>query len=280
MKDMFAILSNFFQTHGIGLYAPIPLSACRVQRPYLLAREEIGEDGTAILFAVPYYTPACDRPRRNVSAYAVARDYHGYFSSLFEEILPVLRAAFPEETFAGYADHAPIDEVDAAARAGLGVRGENGLLITEEYSSFVFLGALYTSAALPASAGEIRKCEGCGACKRVCPAVQGAPCLSALTQKKGELSEEEQALLRTHGTVWGCDLCQDACPHTVRARRAGTLYTKIPYFYEQPLPSLSSERIESMTEEEFSARAYAWRRRETVARNLAVIEKGESSCRD
>jgi len=275
---MFSILSIFFQKHGIELYAPIPLSACKLQKAYLLEREGIGSTGTAVLFAVPYRTPACEEPQRNLSSYAVCRDYHAYFSALFDEILPVLRETFPSEAFAGFADHAPINEVDAAARAGLGVLGSNGLLLTKKHSSFVFLGGIYTSLTLPATVAEPKTCEGCGACTRACPAKDGAPCLSALTQKKGALSDSEQALLLSHGSVWGCDVCQDVCPHTRRALEAGTLYTEIPYFYEHPIPMLSAQTLNEWTDAEFAMRAYAWRGKETVLRNLQLLEKGEHRC--
>lgn len=278
MKVMFAILSNFFQKNGILLYAPVPLSICSLRKPYLLERAGINGAGTAILFAVPYRTPHCDLPQRNLSAYAVSRDYHAYFASLFDTLLPILRQAFPKERFAAFADHAPIDETDAAARAGLGVLGENGLLLTERYSSFVFLGAIYTSALLPTQATEPKRCEGCGACKSACPVREGGTCLSSLTQKKGVLSEEEAASICRVGSVWGCDICQDVCPHTKRALHAKTIYTEIPYFYEDPIPTLSSALLEKMTEEEFSARAYAWRKKETVMRNLRLIEKGSTPC--
>ncbi len=275
---MFANLSNFFQKNGIELYAPIPLSSCRIRKPYLLERAGIGCTGTAILFAVPYRTPACEDSERNLSAYAVARDYHAYLDSLFASLLPILQNAFPDARFVGFADHSPIDEVDAAARARLGVLGENGLLLTERYSSFVFLGGIYTNLALPTNVGEPRHCDGCGACRRACPSAGDAPCLSALTQKKGALSAAEEAMLVSHGTVWGCDVCQDVCPYTVRAMSAGTIYTKIPYFYESPIPTLTSSLIEEMTEDEFLSRAYAWRKRDTIARNLNIIEKGVPSC--
>lgn len=274
---MFAILSNFFQKNRIELYAPIPISSCGIQKPYLLERAGIDRAGTAVLFAVPYRTPACEDPHRNLSAYAVSKDYHRYFASLFDSILPTLQAAFPNARFAGFSDHSPIDEVDAAVRAGLGVKGENGLLLTERHSSFVFIGSICTSLALPnAAAGELRHCMGCGACRRACPSPDR--CLSSLTQKKGKLTEAEAALILSGKSVWGCDICQDVCPYTARARAAGTLYTHIPYFYEHPIPFLSLSLQKQMTEEDFSLRAYAWRGRETVERNLNIFEKGEPSC--
>ena len=65
-----------------------------------------------------------------------------FFSSLFGEILPILRKSFPEYKFEGFTDHSPIDEINAAALAGFGMIGANGLLITEKYSSFVFVGEI------------------------------------------------------------------------------------------------------------------------------------------
>ena len=107
---------------GIDTVAPISLSALTVTRPYLLRREGI-ERGTAFLFAIPYYTTHCDNPARNISAYAVSRDYHLFFSALFAEILPILREKFAPHRFAGFSDHSPIAEADAAVRAGIGFFG-------------------------------------------------------------------------------------------------------------------------------------------------------------
>ncbi len=275
---MFAILSNFFQKKGIKYFSPLPLADCKIVRPYLLARAGIS-DGTAILFAVPYLSRDGISPERNLSAYAVPRDYHLYFETLFSELLGLLRTAFPQHRFAGFADHSPIDEVDAAARAGLGVIGKNHLLITPDYASFVFLGELVTDAKLDAAPKPVSFCQDCGACMRVCPADTCGGCLSALTQKKGDLTDTEKAAILSHGTVWGCDLCQSVCPHTKRALDAGTIFSPIPFFCDETLTNLTLERLDSMSDEEFSHRAYAWRGRKTVRRNLILMrEKGEPKC--
>ena len=275
---MFEILSVFFQKNGIHDFSPLALSKCRVVRRYLLERAGIKETGTAVLFAVPYLTREALTPDRNLSAYAISRDYHLFFKMLFDEALPRLREAFPNHRFAGFADHSPIDEVHAAARAGLGVIGKNGLLITEKHSSYVFLGEIVTDMELPAPAHEISFCKNCGACKRVCPIADSELCLSALTQKKGTLTKEEAKTLLSMGSVWGCDRCQEVCPHTKDAERNGTLYTKIPFFSDSPLPHLTKTILSQMSDDEFSRRAYAWRGRETVLRNLALIEKGDPEC--
>lgn len=271
---MMAFLSEYFLSRGIRLFSPVPLSACTVRKSYLLEREGLGtEAGTVIMLALPYLSREAERKDRNLSAYAVPRDYHLFWHNLFDDLLPRLRQTFPSDRFAAFADHSPIDERETAAMAGLGIIGKNGLLITESCSSYVFLGELITSRILPCEAGPIRYCEDCGRCRVACPMPRIGSCLSALTQKKGTLTEEEIAVLREYGSVWGCDICQEVCPHTVRARRAGTIFTDIPFFREQTISHLSTEILDGMREETFQSRAFAWRGRETIRRNLTLTEQ-------
>ena len=267
MNDVF---SKILKKHSLSLFSAIPLKNCEITRSYKLQRAGFSdvESLTAVMLAVPYLTK---QNKRNISAYAVSRDYHGYFAELFSVVLPELREAYPTFRFAGFADDSPINERDAAAAAGLGVIGDNCLLITEKYSSYVFLGEIITDLPMDASALPIKGCEGCGACKMVCPKGDGV-CLSALTQKKGALTVDEIATIKKYGSAWGCDLCQEVCPHTIRAIKNQTIYTDIEYFKTEAVPILSSDLIDNMSDEEFSKRAYSWRKRETIRRNLEIIE--------
>ena len=256
----------------------LSLSHCIIQKPHLLEREGL-KNGTVVIFAVPYLSRQAWEQPRNISAYAVAKDYHGFFRELGEELLPLLRDRYPNSRFALFADHSPINEVDAAAKAGLGIIGKNRLLITQEHSSYVFLGSLITDSDLtPPPPMEIAHCENCGRCEKACPADFPGRCLSALTQKKALLSSAEEALLIRGGSVWGCDRCQECCPHTEIAQKNQTLFSEIPYFNEQLIPSLSEETLAAFSEEAFAARAYAWRGKTIVERNLKLLKKDESIC--
>ena len=90
-------------------------------------------------------------------------------------------------------------------------------------------------------------------------------CLSAITQKKGELSEHERHLMLENNTVWGCDICQNVCPYTKNAE-----YTKIPFFEKEIITTLTQELVEGMSDEEFSSRAFSWRGRGVLIRNLKI----------
>lgn len=270
-------LSAFLSAEGIKRYAVLPFSSLRVWNPALLQRRLGGREKelqSALLMLFPYYTG--EYPERNISLYALPRDYHLFAKALFERLTVFLSERFPGALFCGFTDHSPIDERAAFASAGLGVLGDNGLLITEEYGSYVFLGELFSSLPTPSwgtfpAESPSGGCLHCGSCKKICPMPSIGGCLSFLTQQKGELSPETAAAMRKYGTAWGCDLCQTVCPMNRSIQK-----TPIPFFREQLLPVLTAEKIEKMSPEDFAARAYAWRKKKTILRNLRAIEEPPS----
>ncbi len=273
-------LSEIFEGEKIEYYAPIQLKRANVIKPYLLDRCGITVDsGSALMMCVPYFSSLPE----NISAYAGSRDYHLYFEQLFDRVIPQLRGIYPGYSFYGFADHSPLSEVPAAAMAGLGVIGDNHMFITEKYSSFVFLGEIISDMpadmyGIPLYGGDVGTCTHCGACKRGCPeGLDITSCLSALTQKKGELDAGERARIAAHGVAWGCDRCQNVCPYTKRAIDSGSIYTPIDFFHEKRIETIDLEEIWSMSEEEFFERAFSWRGRETIARNLKILG-GDGEC--
>ena len=270
-------ISDLLTAHHIDCFGFLPLNACKIQKPYLLDKADI-KNGTAILFAMPYYTRVCDG-EKNISAYAVSKDYHLYFKELTDELLAILKTQFSHHRFAAFADHSPIEERTAASMAGLGMLGKNRLLITEKYSSYVFIGAILTDAILDCQVSEPSYCENCGLCLGACPMTQNETntCLSALTQKKGTLTDQEEKLILKYGSAWGCDICQEVCPHTIKAKADGTIYSPIPFFSKDCIGVLTSEKLLSMDDDTFSKRAYSWRTREVITRNLLLSESAHES---
>lgn len=256
---------------NIDLVSCISLDDCKITRPYLLEKKGISS-GSVIIFAVPYYTSE-NNEYKNISSYAVSKDYHLFFTSLFEKLINALQEKYPNNKFAGFTDHSPINETEAAAKASLGMIGKNHLLITKKYSSYVFIGEIITDALLPHSANEIQHCSDCGKCASACPVnMDSSKCLSSITQKKGELSDDERTLIKKYGCAWGCDICQNVCPYTETAIKNGTIYSNVDFFKENRTSFLSSAMIDNMSEEEFVSRAYSWRGKNTVKRNLNILE--------
>ena len=260
---------------GIDSFAILPFSACKVTLPALLEKEPDFKPKSVILFLIPYFAGF----PKNFSAYAAAEDYHLFVRELHERLLPSLTTLYPDYRFRMYADHSPIDERLAAVQSGLGVFGKNGLLLTEKYSSFQFIGEILTDAPTDAL-GEytlfpIRGCESCGRCLSACPTGilrgEGNDCLSAITQRKGELTEEEKDLMRRVGTAWGCDECQKVCPYTLRAIKAGSIYSPIPFFKRKRIDALTPAVLATLDKSAFCRRAFAWRGRKVAERNAALF---------
>lgn len=265
---------SVFNTLGVDSYAVLDYRDLREINAPLRERMEF-TPRAAIVYLVPYYTGETV----NISRYAASLDYHLGMREISARVIAHLSASYPGAHFLGYGDHSPIDEVHAALISGLGIAGDNGLLISPTWGSYVFIGDILTDLD-PALLGAIppraaRGCSHCGACRRACPTGilrgEGSDCLSAITQRKGELAEEEAKLMRKYGTAWGCDVCQTVCPHN----RAPKI-TPVEFFHRERITELTPEILKGMTRVEFSRRAFAWRGRKTVERNLAVLYGDDS----
>lgn len=266
MKEL---LKSVFDKEKIEYYAVLPYSECKEINRAIMERESF-TPRSVIVYLVPYYSGEVE----NLSRYAASLDYHIALRSISESIISALTEALPGSRSRGYGDHSPINECNAALRASLGVAGDNGLIINEKYGSYVFIGDIVTDIP-PEALGaieptEIKTCLHCGRCLRACPTGilggEGTDCLSAITQRKGELSENEVELMRKFNTVWGCDVCQSVCPYNREP-----LLTPIDFFYKDRIPLLTREVLDSMTKEAFMLRAFAWRGRKTVERNLDLL---------
>lgn len=260
-----SLLSAFFQKENIEYYASCPLSSLRILSPHRVPPNVCG----ATLFLIPY---DLGETGGNVSRYAVPRDYHGYIRGFSERLVQFLAENdCPDKTYCA-ADTSPIDEHDAALRLGLGFRGKNHLIINEAYGSFIFIGAVFTEKVLSLRGGkptERTACIGCGRCLSACPSKSLSSgdfsgCLSSLTQSK-KLTDEQERAVAGHVLCWGCDICQEVCPHNREVAA-----TPIEFFKVERTPYLTEETLRNMSDEEFSARAYSWRGRAVPERNLRI----------
>ena len=264
------MLTEFFSREKIEYFSSLAYSDCRVIRPDIIAREDF-IPRSVIIYIIPYYAGVTV----NISKYAAARDYHIYVRALNNRLIAELKSSYPENSFKGFGDSSPIDERMAALSAGLGILGDNGLLINEKYGSYVFVAEIISDLA-PEVLGvsmpkEPKYCEHCGECKKHCPTGHlennCSECLSSITQKKGELSVDEVQIMRKYGTVWGCDVCQDVCPHNKNPK-----ITHISFFREGRIEELTDKVLDAMDKTTFSERAFSWRGRKTVERNLEYLK--------
>ena len=262
---------------GAGTAAAIKYDDCDIINQRLADKIPFAAK-SVFIGTIPYYTHFCDESK-TVSSYALAYDYHTYIKNLGESIIKEAKQYYPNANFMCFGDHSPINEKIAAAKAGLGIIGEHSLLITPNYSSFVFLFEIITDIECDAIAQEVKYCEKCGKCQAACPSdiSDKKICLSALTQKKGVLTNDEVFLIKKSSCAWGCDICQEVCPHTISAKKRGTIYTNNSWFNSNVLNRPSEETVAHISD--FNSRAYSWRGSTTILRNLNIInsdENGES----
>jgi len=110
-----------------------------------------------------------------------------------------------------------------AARTGLGRYGRDNVLRFEGAGSYVRLDAWWTeidAAGEPWSeSGLFERCEGCGACERVCPtgalvagrfAIDASRCLTFLNERDDPFPPGLDP--RAHNAAVGCLRCQEVCP--------------------------------------------------------------------
>jgi len=155
-----------------------------------------------------------------VACYAWGRDYHNLIGKRLRKLSGDLRAAIPGfESYAGV-DSRPIIERAWAERAGLGFLGKNALAILPSQSSYFFLAAMLVNIELPSTPALGDHCGTCRRCLDVCPTqaftapgeLDARRCISYLTiEHRGSISDPMKAQLGRW--VFGCDDCQDVCPH-------------------------------------------------------------------
>lgn len=260
-----SLIRAFFKKENIEYFASCPLSSLRIVSPRRVPSNVCG----ATLFLIPY---DLGETGGNVSRYAVPRDYHAYIRDFSERLARFLSEnGCADKTYCA-ADTSPIAEHDAAILLGLGFRGKNHLVINEKYGSYIFIGAVFTEQVLSLRGGEKTErnaCIGCGKCLAACPSGSlesgdFTNCLSGLSQSK-RLTEEQEKAVAGHMLCWGCDVCQEVCPHN-----RGVAPTPIEFFRTERTPLLTETVLREMPDEEFLRRAYSWRGRAVLERNLRL----------
>jgi epoxyqueuosine reductase len=159
-----------------------------------------------------------ERRRGAISVYARGDDYHDVIKKRLKALARWLVAATGSEVKV-FVDTAAVMEKPLAQAARLGWQGKHTNLVSREFGSWLFLGAIFTTIDLPREDADTDHCGSCQACLDICPtAAFPAPykldarrCISYLTiENKGPIPHEFRKAIGNR--IYGCDDCLAVCP--------------------------------------------------------------------
>jgi epoxyqueuosine reductase len=159
-----------------------------------------------------------DRQAGAISVYARNRDYHDLIKGALKRIATQFAARAGSQVKV-FVDTAPVMEKPLAEAAGLGWQGKHTNLVSRELGSWLFLGAIFTDAELPADSAEVDHCGTCRACLDICPThafpapyrLDARRCISYLTiEHHGPIPRDLRPLIGNR--IFGCDDCLAVCP--------------------------------------------------------------------
>jgi epoxyqueuosine reductase len=181
---------------------------------------------SVVVVARPYHRPRPEAAAKagKVSNYAWGRDYHRVVRKPLRRLAQEIEELGSDVATACCVDSGPVLEKFWAARAGLGWIGRNSLVLRRDLGSYFFLGVVLTTLELEADAPAADYCGACRACVDACPTeaivdsavVDSRRCISYHTiENRGDIPQEVAD--KMDGWVFGCDICQEACPWNRKA---------------------------------------------------------------
>lgn len=252
---------------------PCPFTAANVEERLL--GTSLFTPKSAIVCLFPYYVEHKDPS--NLSRYTWAKDYHLVINEYLKKLIEKLQIMNTDAQFSIHCDTSPLADRYMAYLAGLGFYGKNNCFISPKWGSYVVIGTILTTLELEPNTPLTQSCMGCNRCITAClgqclglDEFKFDTCKSYLTQKKGELTSEEEHIIAKTPLVFGCDVCQEVCPHNKDIPT-----TPIPEF-QSVEPYIDIDELDSLTNKEFKAkyghRAFSWRGKKILIRNQEIIE--------
>ncbi len=158
------------------------------------------------------------KTRGNISVYARGDDYHDLIKKRLKTLARWLIAHAGGDVKV-FVDTAAVMEKPLAHAAGLGWQGKHTNLVSRDYGSWLFLGAIFTTLELPRDTADINHCGSCQSCLDICPTsafpapyrLDARKCISYLTiEHKGAIPREYREAIGNR--IYGCDDCLSVCP--------------------------------------------------------------------
>lgn len=260
--------------------------------PYLTLEEA----QTIIVIGISYYVDEADiktinveNKNTNIVTGEVSRsswgsDYHNVLKNKMKMLIEYIKRNTKDFEYVYFTDTGPLVDRHLAYKAGIGWYGKNNCIITEEYGSWVFIGYILSNLKIDVEVSENKSCLNCNKCIRECPTgalmennVYNAKlCISYLTQTKGDIDYNLREKMGK--SLYGCDICQLACPHNSGKSTAHEEFVPNSDNYNPHLLELLTLSNKQFREK-FEKEALSWRGNRVIKRN-ALIALGNSGNKD
>lgn len=201
-------------------------------------------------------------------------DYHYVLQDKLDRLAKGIEELTADFEYKGMVDTGALVDTAVAQRAGIGFIGKNGLVISKEFGSYMFLGELITNLDIEPDQPVDYGCGDCNRCVTACPTscligdgtMNAKRCLSFQTQDKGIMDLEFRKKIKT--VIYGCDICQICCPYNKGLDNP--LATEIDPDLSHPelLPFL--ELSNGQFKEKFGHVAGSWRGKNILQRNAII----------
>lgn len=220
-------------------------------------------------------------PRGSFARASWGQDYHFILRDRMDKLIAYIKEEAEAQNiatpnFKPMVDTGELVDVAVAQRAGLGFIGRNGLLITEEFGSYVYLGEIVTDIEFEADEEVPFGCGDCMRCVDACPTsallgdgrINANKCLSYQTQTKDYMPEEYRQ--RMGRVIYGCDICQLVCPYNrgidnhFHAEMEPDPEVTMPEL--KPLLTISNREFR----ENYGQLAGSWRGKKPIQRNAII----------
>lgn len=201
-------------------------------------------------------------------------DYHYILQDKLERLARGIEALTADFEYKGMVDTGALVDTAVARRAGIGFIGKNGLVISKEYGSYMFLGELITNLEIEPDHPVDYGCGDCNRCVEACPtscligdgSMNARRCLSFQTQDKGMMEEEFRKKIKT--VIYGCDICQICCPYNKGIDSPPVVDIDPDLAHPELIPFL--ELSNGQFKEKFGMIAGSWRGKNILQRNAII----------
>ena len=247
-------------------------------------KQILPECKSVIVLGIPYNSPLPPGKwlgvMARVASYALGTDYHEILPPRLQVLVDFIEAQAGYSVRSRYyTDTGSLLERDLAQRAGLGWIGKNTCLINPHTGSYFLLAEILLDLELePDLLVVTDHCGTCTRCIDACPTdcilpdrtIDARRCISYLTiENKGDIPENIRPLIGDW--IFGCDICQQACPWNRFAAPEGD--ASFRPFSGSPFPNLIQilELTPSTFNRQFKHSSIQRTKRRGLLRNASVV---------